>query len=111
MPVFGETVKKGRVVHATRAALCKNHHIESAKACVVTPERLSDDTLQAIPAAGEPAVLFRYRQAEPWRFRAIRPGKHNEKPVAAAAGIAEYVAVRSRVRQSADFSEPVVVLR
>lgn len=111
MPVFGQTVKKCRVVLAIRVALCKNHHVESTQICLVSPERLSDDALQAISAGSEPAVLLRYRKAEPCCFRAVRPGEDDEKPVAAAAGIAEYTAVRSLVRQSADLSEPLVVLR
>ncbi len=102
MPVFGQAVKKCRIVHAARIPLCQNHDVESGHFALLSPERLSHDALQPIPPGRETAVFLRYRQPEPRPVRAIRPGQDNKQMIAAATGSAEHAAERSGVRQSVD---------
>lgn len=102
MPVFGQAVKKCRIVHAARIPLCQNHDVESGQFALLLPERLSHDALQAIPPGRETAVFLCYRQPEPRRVRAVRPGQDDEQVIPAATSSAEYAAVCSGVRQSVD---------
>lgn len=98
MPVFGQAVKKCRVVHAARIPLGQYHDVESGQFALLSPERLSHNALQAIAPGRESAVLLRYRQPEPRRVRAVRPGEDDEQVISAAAGSAKHATVRSGVR-------------
>lgn len=102
MPVFGQAVKKCRIVHAARIPLGQNHDVESGQFALLSPERLSHNTLQAIASGREAAVLLRYRQPEPRPVHAVRPGQDDEQMISAATGFAKHTAVCSGVRQSLD---------
>lgn len=102
MPVFGQAVKKCRIVHAARIPLGQDHDVESGQSPLLSPERLSHNALQAIAPGREAAVLLRYRQPEPRLVRSVRPGQYDEQLISAATGPAKHAAVRSGVRQSVD---------
>lgn len=87
--------------------LVDHDHIQSAYLRLVLSKRLPDDAFYSIPAGCLPAMLLRYREAQPGDIEVVLPGEYGKPFVPAARSFFEHAAERIGIEQPVVFLEPV----
>lgn len=108
--MYRKAVKKTAVLCRLGPRPVHDDNVQAAQLPLMQAERLTNDTLQAIPVVRVAAMLFSNRQAETGLLQAVVAAQYNEPAVPAAPRARENAAKRCLARQADTTGEPVARL-